>query len=186
MDSRLRGNDRKNIMLQLVKAPDNKLRVKTRPVKKITGGHLQTIKEMIKLTKTFMDPEGVGLASTQVGLDEQFFVSKKEDGTFRAYFNPKVIAFSKTSKKMVEGCLSIPNYWGEIVRPIAVTVEYLNEKGEKVQEKLTGLEAHVFQHECDHLEGKLFMDKVLEQKARLFKVVGRDRTGSEVVEEVAL
>lgn len=173
-------------MLQLVKAPDNKLRVKTKPIKKVTPGLLEIIKQMIKLTKTFIDPEGVGLASTQVGHIEQYFIAKQEDGTFKAYFNPKILSFSKKSKLMIEGCLSIPNFWGEITRPVGVSVEYINEKGEKVQEKLTGLEAHIFQHECDHLQGKLFMDIVLEQKARLFKVVGRDRTGSEVVEEVAL
>lgn len=172
--------------MKVVIAPDNKLRVQTSPVKKITPRLLATIKEMIKLTKTFVDPEGVGLASTQVSENEQYFVSKTEDGVFKAYFNPKILSYSKKTKKFIEGCLSIPKYWGEITRPLAVTVSYQNESGQVIKEKLTGFDAHVFQHECDHLRGKLFMDIVLEQKARLFKVVGRDRAGAEVIEEVAL
>jgi peptide deformylase len=172
--------------MKVVIAPDSRLRVQTKPVKKITPGLLATIKEMVKLTKTFVDPEGVGLASTQVGENEQYFVSKGEDGAFKTYFNPKILSYSKKTKKFIEGCLSIPNYWGEIERPIAITVSYMNEGGQTVKERLTDFEAHVFQHEVDHLHGKLFMDIVLEQKARLFKVVGRDRAGAEVIEEVAL
>lgn len=172
--------------MKVVIAPDNRLRVQTKLVKKITPRLLENIKEMIKLTKSFVDPEGVGLASTQVGEDEQYFVSKSEDGAFKAYFNPKILSYSKQTKKFIEGCLSIPNYWGEIIRPVSVTVSYVREDGQTVKEKLTDFEAHVFQHEVDHLSGKLFMDIVLEQKARLFKVVGRDRAGAEVIEEVAL
>lgn len=173
-------------MLQVVRAPDPKLRVKTKPVKKITPFLMDLVKEMIKLTKTFVDPEGVGLASTQVGKDEQFFVAKMVDGTFKTFFNPKIIAFSPKPKIMLEGCLSIPNYWGEVLRYPWVKVSYMDLKGREVTEKLIDLEAHIFQHECDHLQGKLFMDHVIKQKTRLFKVVGRDRTGSEIFEEVAV
>lgn len=180
--------------MQVLIAPNQSLRVKTKIVKQVTAYHRQTVKEMIKLTKTYVDPEGVGLASTQVGLDEQFFVAKyakrsgqtKNNETFRAYFNPKIIAYSKRTKKMFEGCLSIPNYWGEITRPVAITVSYLDEYGNQVKERLTSLNAHIFQHEYDHLQGKLFMDLVMEQKGKLYKVVGRDRAGAEVFEEVPL
>jgi peptide deformylase len=172
--------------MQVVQAPDPRLRVKTKPVKKITPAVLQTIKDMVKLTKSFIDPEGVGLASTQVGLSEQYFVLKEKDGTFAAFFNPKILAYSKKTKKFFEGCLSIPNYWGEVERPIAVTVSYLTEKGEVIKKKLTGVDAWIFQHEFDHLQGRLYMDLVLEQKSRIYKVVGKDRTGADVFEEVPL
>lgn len=170
----------------MVLAPDNRLRVKTKPVKKFGEKYKKIIAEMIKLTKTFIEPEGVGLASTQVGLDEQYFVAKKEDGTFKVVFNPKILSYSKKTNEVFEGCLSIPNFWGEIVRPVGVTVSYQDENGQEHKEKLTGLDAHIFQHECDHLQGKLFMDRVMEQKGRLFKIVGKDRTGADVFEEVAL
>lgn len=173
-------------MYQVVQAPDQKLRVKTKLVKKITTEHQKIIKEMIKTTLTFVDPEGVGLASTQIGKDEQYFVLKRPDKTFIAVFNPKILAYSKRKKLYFEGCLSIPNFFGEIERPVGVTVSYTDENGKEVKDKLTGIEAWIFQHEYDHLRGKLFMDHVMEQKAKLFKVAGKDRTGADIFEQVAL
>lgn len=141
---------------------------------------------MVKLTKSFIDPEGVGLASTQIGEDGQFFVAKQKDGKFIACFNPKIVKTSKKTKQFLEGCLSIPNYWGQVVRPIGVTVSYQDEEGQEVKTDLKGLQALIFQHEYDHLQGKLYMDHVLAQKGRLFKVTGRDRAGAEIFEEVPL
>ena len=176
--------------MKVVIAPDQKLRFKTTPVKKITPKFLETLKEMEKLTKTYLDPEGVGLAATQVGLTEQFFVAKLENDKgkekFKAYINPKIISYSKTTKLFFEGCLSIPDYYGEITRPSAVEVSYMDEQGKQIKEKLTGFPAWVFQHEYDHLQGKLFMDLVLSQKAKLFKVVGKDRAGADIFEEVGI
>jgi len=172
--------------MQLVIAPDNKLRVQTKFVKKFSPRYHQIIKDMIKLTKTFVDPEGVGLASTQVGLDEQFFVAKMDDETFRAFFNPKITKFSKAIKVYTEGCLSIPNYWGEVTRHLWVDVQYQDLSGQTVKERLKGLTAHIYQHEVDHLNGKLFMDHILEEKSKLYKVVGKDKTGSDIYEQVPL
>ena len=172
--------------MQIVIAPDNKLRVKTKPVKKFSPRYAHIVKDMIKLTKTFVDPEGVGLASTQVGLDEQFFVAKMDDGLFKAFFNPKITKSSKITKIYTEGCLSIPNYWGEGTRHLWIDAEYQDLSGKVVKERLKGLEAHIYQHECDHLTGKLFMDHILEQKSKLFKVVGKDQTGADVYEQVPL
>ncbi|OGE25798.1 peptide deformylase [Candidatus Daviesbacteria bacterium RIFCSPLOWO2_02_FULL_40_8] len=172
--------------MEIVKAPDARLRVKTKQVKKITPELLKTIKEMVLLTKSFADPEGVGLAATQIGNGGQYFVSKTKSGSFRSVINPAILNFSKKTKVFFEGCLSIPDYYGEVKRPIGVTVLYLDEKGQKIKKKLTGLEAWIFQHEYDHLQGKLFVDYVLAQKSRLYKVVGKDKTGAEVFEEVSL
>ena len=172
--------------MEVVKAPDQRLRVKTKPVKKITPGLLDTIKQMVKLTKTFLDPEGVGLASTQVGLSEQFFVAKLDGKSFKAIFNPKILSYSDKEKVFFEGCLSIPDYYGEIKRPTSITVSYMDETGKEVKEKLTGMSAWFFQHEFDHLQGTLMIDHVLAQKAKLFKVIGHDKAGAEIFEEVNL
>lgn len=172
--------------MEVVKAPDQRLRVKTKPVKKISPALMQQIKEMIKLTNTFVDPEGVGLAATQVGEDEQYFVAKNSDGSYTAVFNPKILSYSKKTKMFFEGCLSIPDFYGEVKRPIAVTVSFMDQNGETIKKRLTGVAAWIFQHEYDHLQGKLFMDLCLEQKAKVYKVVGKDRTGAEVFEEVSL
>ncbi len=172
--------------MKVVKAPDSRLRVRTKVINVIKPDLRKTIEEMIKLTKTFVDPEGVGLASTQVGLDGQFFVSKMEDGTFKSFFNPKITKVSKKTKLMLEGCLSIPNFWGEVNRHVWVDAEYMDIDGNTIHERLSGLMGHIYQHEVDHLNGKIFMDHILEQKTKLYKVVGRDRAGSEVFEEVSL
>ncbi|MBI2595417.1 peptide deformylase [Candidatus Daviesbacteria bacterium] len=171
--------------MEVVKAPDPRLRVKTKPVKKIVP-LLKTIKEMVKVTKTFTDPEGVGLASTQIGESEQYFIMKQGDGSFSAVFNPKILSRGKRTKVFFEGCLSIPDYYGQVTRPTIVTVSYVDIEGKPTKQTLRGVAAWIFQHEYDHLQGKLFMDHVMEQKSRLFKVVGKDRTGGEMFEEVAL
>ncbi|MBI2022473.1 peptide deformylase [Candidatus Daviesbacteria bacterium] len=173
-------------MYSVIQAPDERLRVKTKPVKKITEKHQKIIKDMIKLAKSFHDPEGVGLASTQVGLDEQYFVLKHDDGSFEAVFNPQIVSYSKRTKKFFEGCLSIPQFWGEVERPVAISVKFQNGDGQEIKKRLKGLDAWIFQHEFDHLQGRLYMDLVMEQKGKLYKVAGKDRAGADVFEQVPL
>jgi peptide deformylase len=176
--------------MQVIKAPNSKLRITTKRVLKITPAHLSLVKEMIKLTKTFKDPEGVGLASTQIGLDERFFVGlidKSEQPKFLPIFNPKIIFKSKATKTYFEGCLSIPNYYGEVIRHTSIKVEYQNETGKVITETLKGIPAWIFQHEVDHLDGILFVDRVLEQKGNFYKFTGRDpKTGEDHFEEVTI
>ncbi len=169
----------------VVKAPDPKLRVQTKPVKKITPSLLQTLKDMIRLTKTFRDPEGVGLASTQVGLDEAFFVAL--DGKkFRSFINPKILSLGKRTKEYFEGCLSVPTIWGTTKRHLLIKVSYQDEAGQLHQETLKGVLAWIFQHETDHINGKLFSDRVLEQKGKFYKFTGHDATGADTFEEITI
>ncbi|MCL4366505.1 peptide deformylase [Patescibacteria group bacterium] len=171
--------------MEVVKAPDQKLRVQTKPVKKINPGLVETLKTMVKLTKTFKDPEGVGLASTQVGLDGSFFVAKNGEG-FMSVINPKIISKSKRTKKYFEGCLSVPNMWGEVRRFTNIKVSYQDTSGKTITTPLKGLLAWIFQHEIDHLNGILFSDRVLEQKGKFYKYTGKDQTGTDMFEEVTL
>lgn len=171
--------------MEVVKVPSDKLRIKTKQVKKITPELLKLAKEMIKFTKTFQDPEGVGLATTQIGRDEKFFVAKIGE-KFGVFFNPQILSTSKKKKLFFEGCLSIPDIWGEIERPIYITATYQDESGQLIKKRLTGSSAWIFQHEVDHLNGKLFMDNVLEQKGRVFKVIGKDQAGADIFEQVKL
>ncbi len=172
--------------MKVVIAPDQKLRVKTKLVKKVMPELLKIIEQMADLTKTYTDPEGVGLASTQIGRDEKFFIAKNKQKEFDPVFNPQIISIGKKTKVFFEGCLSIPNYYGEVTRPTSVKVRYMDYLGNLVTKTLTGIDAWIFQHEVDHLEGKLFVDKVLEQKSKMFKVIGRDRAGAEIFEEIIM
>lgn len=171
--------------MQVVKAPDPKLRVQTKQVKKVNPRLLQTLKEMIKLTKTFKDPEGVGLAATQVGLEESFFVAKDYE-KFISVINPKILSMGKRTKKYFEGCLSVPNMWGEVKRATYIKVSYQDETGKTVTVPLKGVLAWIFQHEVDHLNGTLFSDRVLEQKGKFYKYTGKDKTGTDTFEEVTI
>ncbi len=176
-------------MLELVIAPNAKLRIQTKPVKKVNSSLIQILKEMVKLTKTFKDPEGVGLASTQVGLDGAFFVAKSGNspaGEFISVINPKIISTGKGTKKYFEGCLSTPNLWGEVKRHLQVKVSYQDEKGQLQTKVVKGLLAHIFQHEIDHLNGIIFQDRVLKQGSKFYKFTGKDPAGADTFEEMTI
>jgi peptide deformylase len=172
-------------MLSVVKAPDPRLRVQTKPVKKINPALKNTLKEMVKLTKTFKDPEGVGLASTQVGLEGSFFVAK-DTKKFISVINPKIVSVGKRTKTYFEGCLSVPAMWGEVKRALNIKVSYQNEEGKRKTIVLNGILAWIFQHEIDHLNGTLFSDRVLEQKGKFYKFTGKDKTGTDTFQEVTI
>lgn len=171
--------------MQIVKAPDPRLRTKTKHVKKITPELLKLSSEMIKFAKRFKDPEGVGLSTNQIGRTERFFVAKIGD-EFMPFFNPEIHTFSPKEKVFFEGCLSIPDYYGETKRPISVKVSYLNKEGEKITKSLRGIASWIFQHELDHMNGIVFMDRVLENKGKVFKFVGKDKTGADMFEEIKI
>lgn len=193
-------------MLQVVKAPDPRLKIQTRPVKKITQGTLNTLKEMIALTKTFKDPEGVGLAATQVGLEDRFFVARLHDAKgvppsepgqrkkrwanykkeFVSIINPKILSTSKATKIYFEGCLSIPTIWGQVRRYVSLKVSYQDGAGNTITKNLKGIPAWIFQHEVDHLDGILFTERVLQQKGQFYKFTGKDKTGTDVFDEITL
>jgi len=177
--------DDKLYPMQVVKAPDQKLRILTKPIKKIDQNLKRLTSEMIKLTKSFQDPEGVGLAATQIGHDGCFFVGKIGDG-FKAFINPQIVSYGKKTKKYFEGCLSIPDYYGEVIRSLILKVTYQDLEGIKHQETLRSVDAWIFQHEVDHLHGKLFPDKVLEQKGKFYKFTGKDKVGSDTFQEVTI
>lgn len=171
--------------MEVVHAPDPKLRIQTKPVKKITPALLDTLKQMIKLTKTFKDPEGVGLAATQVGLKERYFVAKNQE-EFMVVINPKILFLSKRTKTYFEGCLSTPSVWGEVKRHTSLKVSFLDKSGKTVTKSLSGVLAWIFQHEVDHLDGILFQDRVLQQKGKFYKFTGKDKTDRDIFEEIAL
>lgn len=192
--------------MQVVKAPDPGLRINTKPVKKITPALLQVVNRMIKLTQTFKDPEGVGLAATQVGLKERFFVARLHtskkippsnpeerksrwanyDKEFVVIVNPTIISYSKNTKLYFEGCLSTPNIWGQVKRHLSIKVSFKDIKGKFITKTLKGIPAWIFQHEVDHLDGILFQDQVLKQKGKFYKFTGKDKTGTDIFEEVTL
>lgn len=122
------------------------------------------ISELIKqMRETMQLAQGVGLSANQLGFDLRVFVVEMiEEGEarkFYAVFNPEIIKFSQEKFIMEEGCLSVPGVVGLVERPEKITLVGQDKNGKKIKIKAWGLLARVFQHEADHLNGILFIDK---------------------------
>lgn len=123
------------------------------------------IQELIKkMRKEMKIAQGVGLSANQIGFDIKVFVaeapSEKGAMKFYAVFNPEIKSFSKEIFEIDEGCLSIPNFYGKVKRPAKIVLTGFDKNGKKIMIKAWGFLARVFQHETDHLNGVLFIDKV--------------------------
>ncbi len=114
---------------------------------------------VLRMRKTMEEANGIGLAANQVGLSERFFVAKWDD-KFYAVFNPKLSKRSKEKEEIEEGCLSIPGKYGTVKRPAAVLLAGHNSSGKKVKIKASDMLARIFQHEVDHLDGRLYIDRM--------------------------
>lgn len=112
--------------------------------------------------------KGVGLAAPQIGKNLRLFIITVGE-TKEVFINPKIIHESERQTIMNEGCLSIPGIYEDIIRPANVEVEYFNEKFELNKKMFFGMEARVIQHEYDHIDGKLFIDRLKPFKRELLK-----------------
>lgn len=119
-------------------------------------------KHLDDMLETMYDSgNGVGLAGPQVGILRRIFVMDVGDGAYKLV-NP-VIVDAEEEVLGIEGCLSVPEFNGTVMRPRKLTVEYLDENGEKQRLEAEGLKARCICHEIDHLDGILFRDKVVEE-----------------------
>ena len=144
--------------LNIVKYGDDVLRRVCRPVDKITPRTLTLLDDMLE---TMRAADGCGLAAPQVGVLRRIAVVEVEEGNPIELINPKIIAYAGEQHEQ-EGCLSLPGEWGTTVRPAHVTVRALNRRGEEFEVTGSGLLARALCHEIDHLDGKLFVDKVIQ------------------------
>jgi len=138
---------------------DEILKKKSREVEKIDEKVLELIQDMIE---TMHKLDGVGLAAVQVGVLKRIVViDLYEEGVPPYIFiNPEIVK-EKGEQTVDEGCLSFPNKFAKIVRPKEVTLRALNEKGEKIEIKAKDLLAQAICHEVDHLNGIVFVDKII-------------------------
>ena len=145
--------------LKIVKIGDDTLRKVCRPVEKITPRIITLLDDMIE---TMHDADGCGLAAPQVGILRRIAVVEVEPGQVIELINPKIIAYAGEQNEQ-EGCLSIPNRWGITKRPKHVTVRATNRHGEEFEVSGSDLLARALCHEIDHLDGKLFLDCMIEE-----------------------
>lgn len=150
------------MVLPIVKGVDNKvLRTKSLPVKKTDKKLKKLIADM---TDTLLDCDGLGIAAPQVGVNLRIYVARlnfqTSNETIVPMINAEIINFSKETELGEEGCLSVPKRYGLIKRFESVTVKYMDAKGQRHVLKLEGLNARLMQHEIDHLDGILIVDKM--------------------------
>ena len=140
--------------LKIVKFGDPMLRKVSRPVTEITPRIITLLDDMIE---TMRAEGGCGLAAVQVGVLRRIAVIEVVDGEVIELINPKIIAYTGEQTEQ-EGCLSNPGEYGLTKRPAAVTVRAMNRHGEEFEVSGSDLLARAICHECDHLDGKLYID----------------------------
>ena len=165
--------------MKVLTAPNPFLSKTAKPVVSWTPKLQKQLEQMILLLKNSHDPQGVGLAATQVGIDKRFFIVLHK-GQPQVFINPKITKtstkmlsdkYKHTKKRPLEGCLSIPKLWGFVDRPYSIILSSLHLQGltlKAVTKTYTGLNAIYIQHERDHLDGILFTDHILKQNGTIF------------------
>lgn len=171
------------MILEVLKFPDPRLRKKAKPVAEVTPELKEFSDNMLETMYQF---KGIGLAATQVGSEVRLLVMDtrpKENGRYKMedlteleqavpqpviIFNPEIVA-TEGETTFDEGCLSVPGYFETVSRFDYIEVKGLNEKGEEILIKTDGLLSICFQHEIDHLDGKLFIDRLSVIRANRLK-----------------
>lgn len=137
---------------------DDILRKKCKAVEAVDEKIKQLVEDMLE---TMYKYNGVGLAAPQVGVLKRIVVIDIDDGNGPLVFiNPEIIK-EKGEQEVEEGCLSFPNQFAKIIRPSEVTAKALDKDGQEFKVKAKGLLAQAISHEVDHLNGVLFVDKIL-------------------------
>jgi peptide deformylase len=154
-------------VLKILLLGNETLKKTAEPVKDIDQDLREYTQQMLRAMKS---GRGIGLAAPQVGRLERFFVCQVEDDEPRVFINPEIIRTSPDEVIYEEGCLSIPNLWANVKRPSAISIQAWNEKGRPFTLDAEGILARVIQHEFDHLNGILFVDRLSEtQRKRLIE-----------------
>lgn len=159
------------------------LRTKTKEVENIDDNIKKIADDMLE---TMYNADGIGLAANQVGLNYSLFTidagAKDDDKTKYTplvLINPKIVSFSSEKSFYQEGCLSIPKVYEDVERPISIEVSYLDLNMKEIKQEFNDLQARIFQHELDHLNGILFFDRITPLKKALLrnklKMVERNR-----------
>lgn len=182
-------------MVKILNAPSLVLSQKTKDYDFKDKSLPKLLKDMESALDSATDPKGVGLAAPQIGKAISVFIAKpSEKGKVWVFVNPviksreklvvKSIKKSKGHRKL-EGCLSLKDIWGEVMRPNWVSLSYFDENGATHNKKFKGFLSTIVQHEVDHLNGVLFPKHVLEQKGQLYHS-SKDEKGIDIFEPIEI
>jgi peptide deformylase len=157
-------------ILEILSFPDAFLETVTKPVQNIDGKLQEVFKNM---AETMYAAPGVGLAATQVGIDQSFILydiaPQDEERSLNILINPVIVSREGEILSENEGCLSVPEYRADVKRAERVLVEGYDRDGNPLRYEAAGIHAIVLQHEIDHLNGTLFIDHISRLKRQLYK-----------------
>jgi peptide deformylase len=179
----------------IITIPNPLLRQVSKPVTlpKITGNWDKktktTVKDLLDTVKVQKDPPGVGLSAVQIGKLTRIFVAKI-GSNFEIFINPEITWYSekdlnqttKEDNRLLEGCLSIPLLYGFVNRPIAIKLKWVDYTGQPREQLFEGKVAIFIQHEYDHVNGVLFVDRILAQQSKIYRVQRNEQGKEELVE----
>ena len=155
-------------LLPIITAPDPRLKKVCKPVDAVDGEIRQLMDDMLE---TMYNAPGIGLAAPQVGVLKRVIVvdvaGDEEPKAPLFMANPELIGVSDDDATYEEGCLSLPEHYGDVVRPAAIKLRYLDRENEIREMSAEGLLATCIQHEMDHLEGILFVDHMTALKRNM-------------------
>ena len=149
-----------NMKTQILTLPNETLRKLSQMVEIDQIKSESTLKLIEDLKETMKEENGVGIAAPQIGVRKQIIIIETESGP-KAFFNPTIVKHSLRKVESEEGCLSVPGVFGIVRRYRGVIVQAYDENGVQVLIESKGFPAIVFQHEIDHLNGILFIDKAI-------------------------
>lgn len=158
---------------KIIHIPHKTLNQVAKPIVNFDVKTQKLAEDLIDTLKHQKDPIGVGLSANQIDVLQRACVIKPdEEGPITVMINPEIIDLEegpKDRKPTLEGCLSIPEIWGHVMRPYKVYIRFQDVQGNEQKEWYVGFASVVVQHEIDHLDGILFTQRVLEQGYDLFK-----------------
>lgn len=157
-------------ILEILTYPENFLLQPVKPVAKITDDLQEIIENM---AETMYDAPGVGLAAIQAGIDQSLIVYDPDSDTvqrnFRVLINPRILEYHGSIVSEEEGCLSVPDMRCDINRAERIIVEGLDRYGNPLKFEAEGVPAIILQHEIDHLNGLLILDRISTLKRQIYK-----------------
>lgn len=169
---------------KIIQSGEKKLRIVSKPVNTFDKKIVKLIQDLRDTLQVQVDPEGVGLAAPQIGVNLRVFAVSWKSFK-RIVINPEIISKTqdlknsratgkKAKNEILEGCLSLPHYYGPLKREQQVKLKYVDENFQEQIETFEGFKAQIIMHEIDHLNGVLFVDRLLQQNQKLYKLDEND------------
>jgi peptide deformylase len=184
---------------KIIIVPNPILRQKAKLINEIDKKTIRLVRDLKETLQAADNPKGIGISAPQIGISKMVLVIKIK-GKFLTIINPEILFISKETlneilpkekrfiskacetDRFMEGCLSVPGYWGYVNRPYKIKAKFQDLEGLWQEMEFESKDAALFQHEYDHLEGVLFIDRILQQKGKVYKIEKNEKGEEELVE----